>query len=155
MLAPYSEGHDGGLLSLGLASLSRYDAFIDRLRRESRVPFEYERTGTLQVAVGDEESERLKADAEAWTAKGVVCEWLDGPAVHEAAPSLAENVTAALLLPMQGYVDATGMTRALASAAERRGVHFTAERVLGIEARENSVAVTTPEETIEGDALVL
>ena len=51
MLAPYSEGHDGALLSLGLSSLQRYDGFVDRLRHDSQLPFEYERTGTLQVAV--------------------------------------------------------------------------------------------------------
>jgi glycine oxidase len=34
MLAPYSEGHDAKLLSLGQARLSRYHAFVDRLRRE-------------------------------------------------------------------------------------------------------------------------
>ena len=63
MLAPYSEGHHADLLALGLASLSRYDGFVDRLRSESKLPFEYERTGTLQVAVGPEQTERLKADA--------------------------------------------------------------------------------------------
>jgi glycine oxidase len=155
MLAPYSEGHDAGLLSLGVASLSRYDAFVDRLRHESNVPFEYERTGTMQVAIGDAEAARLLAQAETWKSTGVACEWLDGTALREAAPSLTESATAALLLPMQGYVDATGMTRALAAAAGSRGAHFTADRVLGIEARGSNVSVTTSDGTIEADALVL
>jgi glycine oxidase len=155
MLAPYSEGHHEGLLALALASLSRYDAFVDRLRRESQVPFEYERTGTLQVATSEPECDQLKADAEKWKAQGVACEWLDNVALREAAPSLTANAVAAILLPMQGYVDATGMTRALAAAAERRGVHFTAERVLSINAGPANVRVTTPEITIDGDALVL
>jgi glycine oxidase len=155
MLAPYSEGHDASLMSLGLASLSRYDAFVDRLRRESQIPFEYERTGTLQVAIGDAESVRLNAEAENLTSKGVPFEWLDGAALRNAAPAVTADATAALLFPTQGYVDATGMTRALAAAAEHRGVHFTPERVLSIDSRAGHVKVTTPEGTIEGDALVL
>src|SRR4051812_31038259 len=43
MLAPYSEGHHQQLLSLGVASLARYDAFVERLHGESHVRFEYER----------------------------------------------------------------------------------------------------------------
>jgi glycine oxidase len=155
MLAPYSEGHDQHLLTLALASLSRYDGFVDRLRRESQVPFEYERTGTLHVAVGDAESQQLQAKAKEYESHRVACEWLDRSALRNAVPSLSQDATAALLLPMQGYVDATGMTRALAAAAERRGVHFTAERVLGIQPDTRHVRVTTAEEPIEGDALVL
>jgi glycine oxidase len=155
MLAPYSEGHHQGLLTLGLASLSRYDPFVDRLRRESRLPFEYERSGTLQVASGDSEAERLRTEVKNYVSNGVACEWLEGGALRAAAPSLGESATAAVLLPMQGYVDATGMTRALAAAAQRRGVRFTAERVLEIRAGSDSVTVTTPEGTIQGDALVL
>ncbi len=155
MLAPYSEEHHDGLLTLGLSSLSRYDAFVDRLRHESHIPFEYERRGTLHVAIDEAEAERLKAEANNYKSAGVACEWLDAAALHALAPSLCEHATAGLLLPMQGYVDATGMTRALAAAAERRGVHFTADRVLGIDAGATGVTVTTPEGTIAGDALVL
>ena len=155
MLAPYSEGHHDGLLTLGLSSLARYDAFVDRLRHESHVTFEYERTGTLHVAGSDAEAERLKAEASGFTSAGVAHEWLDGAALRSVAPSVGEHAIAALLLPMQGYVDATGMTRALAAAAEHRGVHFTAERVLSIDARAEGVTITTPEGTISGDALVL
>jgi glycine oxidase len=155
MLAPYSEGHHHGLLTLGLASLSRYDAFVERLRRDSHVPFEYERTGTLQVAIGTAESEQLKAVATEYQGKGIACEWLDTSAMRDAAPLLSRDATAALLLPVQGYVDATGMTRALAAAAQHRGVRFTAERVLSVADHATVVSVTTPEGAIEGDALVL
>jgi glycine oxidase len=155
MLAPYSEGHHDGLLALGLASLSRYDAFVDRLRRETRLAFEYERAGTLQIANGASESEQLRAVAAEYQAKGVVCEWLDAPSLRDAAPSLTEQATGAVLLRAQGYVDATGMTRALAAAAQQRGVRFTAERVLNIADGAAAVTVTTAEGAIEGDALVL
>jgi glycine oxidase len=155
MLAPYSEGHHEALLALGLASLSRYDAFVDRLRHESQLAFEYERAGTLQVAIGPEEADRLKADARTYESTGVACEWLEGELLHVVAPALGAAATAALLLPMQGYVDAAGMTRALAAAAQRHGVHFTTERVLAIDASGDSVRVTTPEDPIDGDALVL
>jgi len=155
MLAPYSEGHHAALLTLGLASLSRYDGFVARLRHESGLAFEYERIGTLQVAMGADEAARLKAQARNYESTGVAGEWLDGDLLRVVAPSLAAGATAALLLPMQGYVDAAGMTRALAAAAQHRGVHFTTERVLAIETSGGSVRVTTPEDPIDGDALVI
>ena len=76
MLAPYSEGHHAALLTLGLASLSRYDGFVARLRHESGLAFEYERIGTLQVAMGADEAARLKAQARNYESTGVAGEWL-------------------------------------------------------------------------------
>lgn len=154
MLAPYSEGHHEPLLKLGLASLELYDRFIERLRGDSRREFAYDRCGTLQVA-GEADVARLTAAAAAFAASGVPYEWLQRTMLRDAEPSLADSIAAAVLLPMQGYVDAPGMTRALADAAQRRGAHFTTERVLGIHDGADHVAVTTSEGTLDGDALVL
>ena len=155
MLAPFSEGHHAALLTLGRASLALYDGLVERVRHESKREFEYERHGTLQIAIGDAEATRLAAEAKTHKASGAVHEWVDGPSLRDLEPSLSENATAALLLPEQGYVDATGLTRALADAAQHHGTHFTTERVLGIHSTPRGVSVTTSEGTVDGDALVL
>src|SRR5262245_51705217 len=56
ILAPYTEAHpDSPLLRLGIRSLARFDPFIADVSSRSGVHVEYARTGTLQVAVNDEE----------------------------------------------------------------------------------------------------
>ena len=132
MLAPYSEGHHDSLLKLGLASLALYDGFVERLRAETRCEFEYERSGTLQVAIGEVEATRLTAEANGTWPGASHCEWIDRSALRKMEPALGDGATAGMLLPIQGYVDAPAITRALADAAQRRGAHFSAERVLGI-----------------------
>ncbi len=155
MLAPYSEGHHAALLKLGLASLALWDPFVDRLRAESRCPFHYERSGTLQVATGGADVTRLSTEAATYAAQQVPHQWIEQAALHEMEPALRDTITAGVLLPVQGYVDAAGLTRALADAAQQRGAHFTTERVLGIRADHSGVAVTTAEGTLTADALVL
>src|SRR5688572_9466738 len=59
ILAPQIEGHSEPLLRLGIASLQEYDRFIDRLTEESDQLIEYQRSGTLQVAITAEEAQRL------------------------------------------------------------------------------------------------
>jgi glycine oxidase len=155
MLAPYSEGHHPSLLKLGLASLALWDRFVERLQAESEHPFQYERSGTLQVAASDVDRARLLAEVSAYSAQGVPHEWVEGAALHELEPALGDSIAAGLLLPVQGYVEAPAITHALADAAQRRGAHFTTERVLGIRADADAVAVTTSEGTFKADALVL
>lgn len=155
MLAPYSEGHHASLLKLGLASLALWDPFVDRLRRESRYPFHYERSGTMQVAMDSADVARLSSAAAAYAAQQVPHQWLEQPALRAMEPAIRDTIAAGVLLPTQGYVDAAAVTRALADAAQQRGARITAERVLGIHADAGGVAVTTSEGTINADALVL
>ena len=155
MLAPYSEGHHPSLLHLGLASLALWDQFVERLRAHAGCGFHYERSGTLHVAATGADAVRLSADAATYASLGVSHQWLDGSSLHALEPALAERITAGVLLPSQGYVDATGLTRALADAAQQRGAHFTTERVLGIHAGGRSVDVTTSDGTLVADAVVL
>ena len=160
MLAPYSEGHDPALLRLGLASLALYDDFVARVRHDSPRAFDYERSGTLQVAAGKTEQERLAEQARMLAAANVAHRWVDRHAAHDLEPALGDGIDAGLLLPDQGYINATGFTMALADAAERRGARFTAARVSGLSSgsgqeRARGVRINTSDGPIEGDTLVL
>ena len=51
ILAPYIEGHIDALLRLGVDSLALYDDFVARVSADAGQPIEYERSGSLHVAV--------------------------------------------------------------------------------------------------------
>ncbi|MEW5981293.1 MAG: glycine oxidase ThiO [Acidobacteriota bacterium] len=135
-LVPFIEGHEGGpLLDLGLRSLARYDEFVDRARRDSRMDVEYARCGSLEVATDQAGAVRLKAAGALLTKFGITNEYLDTAAVRAAEQELSETVTAGLLVPGHGYVVARQLSAALVAAASRLGCEILdAARVTAIDA---------------------
>src|SRR5918992_6341500 len=63
VLCPHIEGHAAALLQLGTRSLGMYDQFIAHVAHDARQPIEYQRTGTLEVALTEEDAARLEATA--------------------------------------------------------------------------------------------
>src|SRR5262245_63216469 len=56
VLAPYIEARDNSpLLDLTVRSLSLYDVFLERVTADSGIAVPYRRTGTLDVAVDEQE----------------------------------------------------------------------------------------------------
>jgi glycine oxidase len=155
MLAPQIEGHAAALLRLGVRSLDLYDTFIARIRADSPLPFEYDRSGSLQVAVDEAEAEPLRETAERLAASGVRHERLDARAAQRFEPALSSRVTEALFIPVHGYVTASALTLAMADACARRGVGFTTAAVTGIRPTAEGVEVSTPDEVMGADAVVL
>ena len=54
MLVPYIEGFGHPILKMAARSLAMYDAFIDRVTRDSGIGVGYQRTGSLQVEMAYE-----------------------------------------------------------------------------------------------------
>src|SRR5258705_2166851 len=125
ILAPYVEGHIEALLRIGVCSLSLYDAFVARVSEDARQPIEYERTGTLQVAVDGDEVAALEAAAQRPAASGVAHTLMDSDGARRLEPSLSPKIRTALLLPQHGYVRVVQLTSALAAAAAGRGTTTT------------------------------
>ena len=121
MLAPYIEGLDRPVLALAVRSLEMYDAFVDRLTRDSGLGVGYLRTGSLQVAIGDEQEEELEAIAACARAHGVASQVLNAKETLEAEPLLTPEATAGLLIPVHGFVVAGDLSAALAAAAIAHG----------------------------------
>ena len=124
MLVPYLEGFGRPLLPLAARSLEMYDAFIDRLSRESGIGVRYQRAGSLQIATKDEplaELQRIAADA---TIAGLECEQLDAKGARKAEPQLTPEVSAALLMPSHGFVVASDLLGALSAAAIKHGARM-------------------------------
>ncbi|MGC4085131.1 MAG: glycine oxidase ThiO [Vicinamibacterales bacterium] len=136
MLAPYSEAGEGGpLLALGIRSLGLFDAFVARLQADSGTPLEYERSGTLHVAREEDSLSHFEATARVLADLGVDARVLSGAEARRAEPSLAPDVFGGLLIPQQGIVSASALTRALLADAHRTGTTLLeparAERLTG------------------------
>ena len=155
ILAPQIEGHIPELRSLAACSLAMYDDFIRRVEQDSGRSIEYNRKGTLQVALDEGEALAFAKDARALAANGVDCEMLDSDAARRLEPALSDRVNAALLVPMHGFVAAVPLTEALADAAEARGVRLSTVAVLGIDGGTATARVTTEDETIESDVVIV
>jgi glycine oxidase len=155
ILAPHIEGHAEPLLSLCLRSLDAYDQFIECVRTDASRPIEYERTGTLQVAVSEPESADLKALSRQLAQRGVPHTRLAKNALREFEPALLGNASSALLVPEHGYVHVGALTEALAQAAERRGATFARQRVIQVRQRGTGVNVQTDTGAVDGDAAIV
>ena len=154
MLAPYTEGHIPALRTLGIHSLDHYDRFIERVRAESGHVIEYERTGSLHVAVGPEEHAQLCATAEALRNEGVAHTLLDAGEARALERAVRPDLAGAIHIQDHGYVAAGALTSALAEAAARRGAAFQISRVLSI-AGGRIPRVETEAGDIDADAVIV
>ena len=122
MLVPYLEGFGRPILPLAAASLALYDAFVDRVSRDSEISVRYQRTGSLQVETAEDPQTDLQTIADAAHTLGVDCELLDAEHARHAEPLLAPFVSRALLVPTHGFVVAADLSGALLALAIKRGV---------------------------------
>jgi glycine oxidase len=143
VLAPYIEAHEGGtLLDLTARSLALYDPWIDRIRSESDVSIEYQRTGSLEVALDASGAQRLRDLAARYGSRERM-EWLEGAGARDAEPALPPGVQGALSIPAHGYVAAPSLTAALAASGRALGVRFRhGARVTRVQPRADRVEVT-------------
>jgi glycine oxidase len=132
-----------------------YDDFIRRVEIDSHRSIEYNRRGTLQVALDDDEAQALSRDAMALARNRVESSMLDADAARRLEPQLSGRVMAALLVPSHGHVAAAPLTEALAEAARARGVRLATASVRSIEGGPNGACVTTDAGTVESDVAIV
>ena len=155
ILAPYIEGHIDALLRLGLRSLELYPGFIARVEADSGERVEFERNGTLHVALDEDEAGRLASTAQVLAAARAEYELTDGAGARQLEPGISGRVTAALLVRNHGYVAPAPLAAMLAAAAARKGVTLSASRAIGIRESGGRVEVQTTEERISADAAIV
>lgn len=156
VLCPHIEGHAPPLLRLGVRSLDLYDQFIEAVRADSNLPVEYRRTGTLEVALTEEEAARLRAQADRHKQAAVEHRYVSAREAHDLEPGLSEQVTGGLFVPVHGYVVVGTLTRALAAAAEARGAIVERATVVRHVAQNGAhVRVTVDDRTFETDCVVI
>lgn len=125
VLAPFIEAHgQSALLDLCARSLDQFDAFVQRARDGSGRNVEYSRTGTLEVALTDDEADRLQA-AHAWLkTAGVSAEWIEAGQVASHDASVTAAATGALFIGAHGFVNVGSLVLALAQSARFAGAVF-------------------------------
>ena len=153
MLAPAAEHEPGSdlLLPLALESLRRWPAFRDALQAASGLDIDYREEGTLVLAIGRDEVDRLRFRHDLQRRSGVAAEWLSGPGVRAREPLLRPSVTAGILCPHDHQVDPGRVMAALVRACEAAGVgiveaarvdalDWAGDRVTGVRVGERRVA---------------
>jgi glycine oxidase len=98
-----------------------WDSWVDQIRSRTPVPFHYDRSGTLHVALGADEAAALKAASVWLTAEGVAHEWLQGSALREREPQISGSAEAGLLIPGHGFVQVSALIAALLDSARQHG----------------------------------
>ncbi len=157
VLAPFIEAREGNpLLELAVRSLDLYDEFIERVSADSGIAVPYRRTGTLDVALDDQDLETLRTTASVLERRGVPARMLSAQAVRSEEPHLAESVVGGLVIDAHGFVAATELTRALAAAARRSGAQLLEpNRVRSIASQQGDVVVETDKGSLSAGAAVL
>jgi hypothetical protein len=126
MLAPFTEGrHDRQMQALGVCSLERYGALIDRLRDDGH-EVAYSRRGSIDVAFDETRARLLAGDAKALAADGVSYAFYEDDDARRFAPAVDPRVKAILEIPAHGAVGVADLTAALWKSAEARGARLTA-----------------------------
>ncbi|GJE39559.1 glycine oxidase ThiO [Methylobacterium persicinum] len=124
MLAPAAEHEPGSdpLLPLALDSLARWPRFRDDLEAASGLSIDYRPDGTLVLAVGRDEVERLRFRYDLQRRSGLDAEWLNGSDVRRLEPGLRPSVTAGVHCPLDHQVDPRLVMAALVRACRETGV---------------------------------
>jgi glycine oxidase len=125
MLTPYIEA-DGQtpLLELCVRSLNLYDDFVARLLGAGDLPIEYARSGTLEIALDDDDAARLLGSKVWLDTTGVDSEWLDGDTVRGFEPSVTPAAHGGLFVPDHGLVGVEALVAALVRQAKLAGTTF-------------------------------
>jgi glycine oxidase len=154
ILAPYIEAHEPVMLALGVRSLGLYGEFVGRVVSDAGQGVEYERNGTVEIALTLDEANALKRRARSLAAASVDHALLDAGGVRRLEEAVTAQAVAGLHVAVHGYVAAGDLTRALVAAATRHGAAFDLATVVSVES-DGVARVRTADAAIESDAVVI
>ncbi len=147
MLAPYSEGLTGSLLSFSEYSLSLYPDFISRLEDVARMGIYFNRNGILRLALTEEEFKEFKSKANQQEV-----EILEGEELYRREPVLSREPYGGFLFKREGNVDAEKLMDALLFACENLRVKIQIDEITEVEKGEDRVeAVKGYKDTYHAD----
>ena len=123
MLAAAAEHESGGeeLLALALESQRQWPAFRAAVEAEGNSSIDYRDEGTLVVALGRDEVERLRFRHEQQRRAGLNTNWLNGMEVRGIEPGLRASIAGGILCRDDHQVDPRPLIPALVSALRARG----------------------------------
>jgi glycine oxidase len=126
MLAAAAEHEPGDpeLLALALESQGLWPQFGRALEAQSGLAIDLRESGTLVVALGRDEVERLRFRHDLHRRCGLATRWLGGPEVRAMEPGLRPSVAAGLFCPDDHQVDPRLVMAALRGAFLASGGHL-------------------------------
>jgi len=157
MLAPYVEGgHNPHLRVLGARSLAMFDTFVARLSDATGIKIEYARTGTLQIALDEDDAVRLHDAKAALSSEGAAVDWLDEEMVRDFEPSVTPAAIGGLFVEAHGFVGVQSLVAALVQHARFSGATFESPvEVVSIDARRGGVEVNAGTRKYSADVVVV
>lgn len=157
MLAPQAEAdYPDDFFALLCASRDMYTAFAAALSEESGLRVELDQTGTLYLALDDEDVEEAERRF-AWQSRaGLEVERLTAEEARALEPNISPDVRMALRFPRDWQVESRRLTVALDAAAEAQGVRIIrAVEAQGVRVQGGRVAgVVTSAGELEAGAVV-
>jgi glycine oxidase len=126
MLAAAAEHEPGchDLLALALESQRQWPQFRADLEAQSGRSIDFREDGTLVVALGRDEVERLRFRHDLHTRCGLATRWLGGPEVRALEPALRPSIAAGLHCADDHQVDPRLVMAALRAACLAAGVRL-------------------------------
>ncbi len=147
MLTPSFEDALGGdaLYDLGAASLDMWPAFAASLVEETGADIDFRGDGVFGVAVDAAGAQKLDAQYEALTGRGVDVALMTGAEARALEPALSDRIAAALHAPRDAQVDPVKLFAALRLSLERRGASLIDDHVAAAERQSDGWRVTLGE----------
>ncbi len=131
MIAPQGEmGEHDDFYRLTLASRDLYTTFVAEVEELSGHELGYRREGTLLVATDQNEAaelEQIYARQPEPAETGQAIERVSAAGLRELAPGLSPQISSALYVPGDQWIDNQRLTPALTEAGRRLGVGFVTE----------------------------
>lgn len=152
--AQHETEEPGDFFQLCVQSRAMFPSLAAELMEQTGVDIELSTQGTLRIARGEEDVERLRAAGEWQRATGNRAVWLGPDEVAAREPALAPT-RGALWLPDDVHVRAPRMAQALARAARRHARVAEGEAVLAYRVTGGAVEVTTTRGHHRASRLVL
>ncbi len=141
-----------GLRGLNEASLGAWQRLLAVIER----PGLLKEDGSLLMYERPESRQALQALQARMAGQGVPVDFWESDAVRHAAPHLSERIRGGLFFPHTGhFIDPFRVVCELAAAAEKLGVRFLRQRMLGGRLTEDGVALSTGEGSVRARQVLI
>jgi len=121
IISPFDELGPRPLVRLQRASFEMYPKLVKQLEQESDLDVEYKFCGLIRPTGDEERAQQLRALARRPRHQKAGVEWVDGSALGQLEPSLADGMLGAAFSPNDADLNPTQLTRAFARAAANDG----------------------------------
>ena len=141
LMGAISQKTKGNNLQMRLAGIERYNDWVPQLEALTGQPILFNRQGILRLCFEGETLDGWRKLAEVRRSQGLQLEILDRVQLADRYLQLnLDRVTAAIYSSDDRQVDPTALTRALVTAAAKKGVTFQFDTaVVGVEPRDRTV----------------